>query len=129
MVKEAACIDTDVCIDFLRSRNPGAEKFLKTVSEFTPHITSITAFELHLGHIKLKKRDSLDSFINQFHILPFDAKAAKTTAKIQAELDEKGAHIGIPDTLIAGICVANSIPLLTNNIRHFSRIKSLKLIE
>jgi predicted nucleic acid-binding protein len=101
--KEAACIDTDICIDFLRNRAPGSKIFLKVVSEYVPHITSITAFELYLGHIKMKKKESLDSFINQFHILPFDSLVAKTTAQIQAELNEKGIDIGIPDTLIAGI--------------------------
>ncbi|MEW6066840.1 MAG: type II toxin-antitoxin system VapC family toxin [Nitrospirota bacterium] len=129
MGKEAACIDTDICIDFLRNREPGFGMFLKGVSEHIPYITSITAFELHLGHIKMKKKESLDNFINRFHILTFDSLAAKTAAKIQAELDEKGTDIGMPDTLIAGICIANSIPLLTNNVKHFSRIKALKLIE
>jgi len=127
--KETACIDTDICIDFLRNREPGKGMFLRAIAEFIPHITSITAFELHLGHIKMKKRENLEDFINQFHMLSFDSKAAKITAKIQAELDEKGTGIGMPDTLIAGICIANTIPLLTNNINHFSRIKSLNLIE
>lgn len=129
MGKETACIDTDICVDFLRDREPGKGKFLRAVAEFMPHITAITSFELHLGHIKMKKRENLDDFINQFHILSFDSKAAKITAKIQAELDEKGTGISIPDTLIAGICIANNVPLLTNNMKHFTRVKSLRLIE
>ena len=82
MGKETACIDTDICVDFLRDREPGKGKFLRAVAEFMPHITAITSFELHLGHIKMKKRENLDDFINQFHILSFDSKAAKITAML-----------------------------------------------
>ncbi len=50
-------------------------------------------------------------------------------AEIQDSLDKKGKNIGIPDTLIAGICIAAGIPLLTLNTQHFSRIAALKLIN
>jgi tRNA(fMet)-specific endonuclease VapC len=67
------------------------------------------------------------SAILQF--LPFDLDSAKMTATVQNELREKGEEIGLPDTLIAGICIANSIPLLTNNYDHYSRIKNLRLVD
>lgn len=129
MGKKAACIDTDLCVDFLRKREPGFSLFIKAISNFEASITTITAFELYLGHIKMGKRGKLDGFFKQFKILPFDYDASKIAAEIQSELDKKGAGIGMPDTLIAAICTAHKIPFITGNIKHFSRIESLKLIE
>lgn len=123
MAKELACVDTDICVDFLRKKDTGFNLFLKLLEDYNPCITSITAFELFLGHIKMKRKEPIDDFINQFVLLPFDLKASRASAKIQSSLYKKGKGIGIPDLLIAGICVANNIPLTvpakavdTNNI-------------
>jgi tRNA(fMet)-specific endonuclease VapC len=128
MAKELACIDTDICVDFLRKKEPGFKLLLKLLENYSPCITAITAFELFLGHFKMKRKDRIDDFIDQFVLLPFDRKASEASAIIQASLDKKGKGIGIPDLLIAGICVANSVPLLTLNTKHFSRVAGLKLI-
>jgi len=127
MAKELVCIDTDVCVDFLRKRDPGFNLFVKIIKEFEPCITAITAYELYLGHMKMKRKDRIDDFIDQFAILPFDLKASEVSADIESSLDRKGKGIGIPDTLIAGICISNNIPLLTTNTLHFSRVNGLNL--
>jgi tRNA(fMet)-specific endonuclease VapC len=129
MAKELACIDTDICVDFLRKKEPGFNLLIKLLERYNPCITAITSFELYLGHIKMKRKDQIDNFIDQFVLLPLDLKASKVSANIQASLDKKGKGIGIPDLLIAGICVANSVPLLTLNTKHFSRVPGLKLIN
>ena len=129
MAKGLVCIDTDVCVDFLRKKEPGFTLFIKLLERFEPCITAITAFELYLGHIRMKRTEQIVDFITQFTVLPFDIKTAETSARIHAALGKRGENIGIPDTLIAGICVAADIPLLTLNIRHFSRITELALIK
>lgn len=77
----------------------------------------------------MKRKDNIDDFISQFTVLPFDLKASVFAANIQALMDSKGDGIGIPDTLIAGICLANNVPLLTLNIRHFHKVSQLQLIN
>lgn len=129
MAKGLVCIDTDVCVDLLREKDPGFTLFVKLLERFEPCITAITTFELYLGHIKMKRKDRIGDFIAQFIVLPFDVKAAEISAQIQASLDTKGEGIGVPDTLIAGICIAANIPLLTLNTQHFSRIAGLALIK
>ena len=71
MAKELACIDTNICVDFLRAKGPGSALFIKLLENYEPCITAITAFELYLGHIKMKRRDSVADFIAQLSILPF----------------------------------------------------------
>jgi tRNA(fMet)-specific endonuclease VapC len=128
MAKELVCIDTDICVDFLRKRSPGFNLFIKILKGYEPCITAITSYELYLGHMKMKRKDRIDDFIYQFIILPFDLKASEVSANIGSSLDAKGKGIGIPDTLIAGICMSNNVPLLTLNTMHFSRVTGLNLI-
>jgi tRNA(fMet)-specific endonuclease VapC len=49
------------------------------------------------------------------------------SAFIYNDLKKAGKLIGIPDILIAGVCMARKQPLLTRNRDHFSRISGLKL--
>lgn len=128
MAKERVCIDTDICVDFLRKKERGFSLFIKLLGRYEPCMTAITAFELYLGHIKMNRKERIEDFIDQFAILPFDLKASRVSADIQATLDKKGKGIGIPDTLIAGVCLSNNIPLLTLNIKHFSRVTGLKFV-
>jgi len=100
---------------------------IKILKGYEPCITAITAYELYLGYMKMKRRDRIDDFIYQFVILPFDLKASEVSANIESSLDRKGKGIGIPDTLIAGICISNNLPLLTLNTVHFSRVTGLNL--
>lgn len=44
-------------------------------------------------------------------------------------MKSKGVVIGNRNILIAGICVSNSLPLLTRNAARFSRVKDLVLYE
>ena len=79
-------------------------------------------------YVNLFNGSHIDDFIYQFVILPFDLKASEVSANIESSLDRKGKGIGIPDTLIAGICISNNLPLLTLNTLHFSRVTGLNLI-
>lgn len=129
MAKKPTCVDTDICLDFLRKKEPGLSLLTKLIDHYEPCITAMTVFELYFGQEKMSKKVSIDGFIVQFVFLPFDLKAAKVSAEIQASLDKEGKSIGLPDTFIAGICIANNIPLLTLNARHFSRVTELKLLS
>ena len=52
-------------------------------------------------------------------VLPLDVTAARQAAALQRTLQQQGQVIGLPDTLIAGVCLAQQIPLLTRNSRHY----------
>jgi tRNA(fMet)-specific endonuclease VapC len=46
---------------------------------------------------------------------------------VLAELMSAGKQIGDADTLIAGQAIANQLIVVTNNTKHFSRVKGLRL--
>jgi len=119
------CIDTDILIDHLRGRDPGAELYTQIIIKEIPYTTYITKFELLCGARSKKEEHIINECLLGFKMLPFDEKGSYESAKIYRDLKHKGRLIGIRDILIAGIAIANGIPLATKNRRKFERIKGL----
>ena len=119
--------DTDVVIDFFS----GAEPVSTTISDLIRHdklaLTSVTLFELYAGIIGKKRLAQIDDLVSVIPVFSLDKKEAETAAMIYNELKQTGNLIGNQDILIAGICIARDLPLITRNTAHFSRISRLKL--
>jgi tRNA(fMet)-specific endonuclease VapC len=62
-------------------------------------------------------------------ILDFEHEAARTYGKLRAWLETRGKTIGALDMLIAAHALSNGLPLATNNVREFSRVPGLKVIN
>jgi tRNA(fMet)-specific endonuclease VapC len=122
-------IDTDIIIDYLKKRQPGAQLLKKAYLKYKLHVTSITVYELLYGVQKSKKVDLINRLLRYVTVIPLDEAAAKESAAIHYALSNKGLDIGVKDSFIAGICKAHNIPLLTGNIKHFSRITGIKLVS
>lgn len=122
-------VDTDVIIDYLKKRQPGAEFLKKAYLKYGIHVTSITVYELLYGVQKNSKENLINRLLKYVTVIPFDDAAAKRAAAIHYALRSKGIDIGVKDSFIAGICDAHNMPLLTRNIAHFKRIPSIKLIS
>jgi tRNA(fMet)-specific endonuclease VapC len=59
--------------------------------------------------------------------VPFDEAAATEFGRIGSILAERGTPIGDFDVLIASHAVALRCTLVTNNVRHFSKVPGLAL--
>ncbi len=59
--------------------------------------------------------------------LSLDEAAADQAARIRRSLAREGEGIGMADSLIAGIVLANGASLLTRNRQHFARVEGLSL--
>jgi predicted nucleic acid-binding protein len=119
--------DTDVIIDFFAGREPFATKFTALVDNNGLALTSITVFELYAGVTGSKRLKQIDDLISLLPVYPLDKIDAAVAAKIYGDLKKAGQLIGPQDILIAGICIAHDLPLITRNTEHFSRLKQLKL--
>ena len=60
-------------------------------------------------------------------VLPYDINTAKVFGKIRAQLEEEGTILSDADLQIAATAICFDLELLTGNLRHFSRISTLKL--
>jgi len=120
--------DTDVIIDFFTDVHPFAQAVYKIIEKDKLAITSISVFELYAGISGKKRLEQIENFVKNVFIYSLNTIEAAIAGKIFTQLKAKGKLIGNQDILIAGICIANSLPLLTRNVAHFEIIKDIKLI-
>src|SRR5436305_1180918 len=64
--------------------------------------------------------------LEHMQILPFTGETASHAASLRAALESTGDSIGPMDVLIAATCLEHQLPIVTNNVREFRRIPSLK---
>jgi tRNA(fMet)-specific endonuclease VapC len=125
------CLDTDFVIDFLKEK-PAAIERLKSFKAQEIVSTEVTYAEVLLG-VFLRKEMSqrelqvVQDLFSSIRTLPLEHDAAYHAAEIAGALIKQGVEINFNDSLIGGICRANNCSILTRNIKHFSRIKGLKV--
>jgi tRNA(fMet)-specific endonuclease VapC len=120
--------DTDVLIDYLRGRDPAAERVAAELERNALHTTVVTRFELLSGARTVRELDLVLKLLAVVPALPLDAEAADRAAEMRRGLEASGEAIGMADSLIAGIVAIHRGILLTRNHRHFSRIPDLNLV-
>lgn len=119
-------LDTSAAIHLLRGELPG-----ESLHEETLAISVLVEMELFLGVLhggKVKERKRVEAFIKQVRICDFDRSAARKSAEVLATLWAEGKSIGDIDTQIAGHALSLGLPLLTDNTKHFGRVKGLDVL-
>ncbi len=123
----AVVVDTDVLIDFLRGRGPGAALVERLMRERAVLTTVITHFELVQGSGDPKEQERIAPMLLE-RTLPLTA-AASRAGLISRELRARGASLATADLLQAGMCVEHGLALATKNVRHFTRVPGLDVIS
>jgi predicted nucleic acid-binding protein len=95
-------------------------------------IATITASELLVRVYRatsLEHRQRREAFggtvLAELPILPFDLQVARVHAQIFAELASTGSLINAHDLLIAATALTHNLPVLTENVRDFERVRGL----
>ena len=91
-------------------------------------ISAITLAELNFGaHAKRseKIRRAIRTFVKDVAVVPFDEAAADRFGVAAAALSRRGQPIGVYDTLVAAQALSMALTIVTNNTRHFSRVRGL----
>jgi tRNA(fMet)-specific endonuclease VapC len=60
-------------------------------------------------------------------VVPFDETCAAEFGAVASELADRGSPIGEFDALIAAHAIVLEVTLVTNNVKHFNRIRGLKV--
>ena len=118
--------DTDVLIDFLRGRGEAGRVAVELESR-SFGTTAITAFEIRSGARTARQKSAVDTLLEAMTILPFGAEEARIGAEVRQHVESQGQPIGMADYMISAICIANDGVLLTRNLKHFERVKRLRL--
>jgi len=95
-------------------------------------ISAITYAELRLGAGRSGNPRKHDRLISEFcerldAVFSWDAKAADSFAVLQVKLFKAGTPIGDNDTMIAGHALSVGAIVVTNNQKHFTKVKKLKV--
>lgn len=123
-------LDTDICIYVMKNRPEGMrERFDELVSEIG--ISAISLGELIYGAENSARRTQnlrmTEEFTGRLEVLPFTADAAAHYGQIRAALRAQGRPAGIHDMLIGGHARSESLVLVTNNTREFTRMPGLQV--
>ncbi|MGH3786800.1 MAG: type II toxin-antitoxin system VapC family toxin [Pseudonocardiaceae bacterium] len=120
--------DTDLIIDFLRGRGPGARLTRELLVERRLRLTAVTGFELRVGTDFLDRREQILRLFRS-RTVALDLASALQAGEIAAVLSKAGSAIGFADCLQAGICLRHNLPLATRNRKHFDRVHGLRLVD
>lgn len=123
-------LDTNICIYVINNRPPQViarfrEKALSSVA-----VSALTVSELAFGAAKSgsqRNLETLEKFLAPVDILPFDEACAWQYGQVRAHLSRIGTPIGSIDQLIAAHALALDAVLVTNNVREFQRVPSLRI--
>ena len=137
-------LDTDSVIFLIRSRKRGsspafirkgrrlAERIKKEAlaQRNSVGISAITRAELEYGAARSvdpsRERTALDKILAPFDEYDFDAgRCARHYGTIRGALEQGGEMIGAMDLLIAAHALALKATLVSNNTRHFGRVRGL----
>ena len=110
-------LDTDIFIDHLRGAHeiridPGTRGFY----------SSITRCELFASNIDAE--DVLQRLLGPFVEVPVDSALAEVAGRIR-----RTARVRTPDALIAATAISLGAELVTRNLRDFSGISGLRVLE
>ncbi len=124
-------LDTDMCSYILRERPIHVLNHFKKLQMEQVCISIVTYAELLYGversSSKKINRPIIDDFSRHLAIMPWDRAAAEHYAVIRTHLEGEGKSIGAMDLMIAAHALSLKAILVSNNQKHFKKVKSLKL--
>ena len=99
-------------------------------------LAAITASELLHGvhrassaRTRTRRSAFVEQLLARLPVVPFDLLAARVHARVWAELAAKGISIGAHDLLIGATALATGGRVATRDLRSFSRIPGLDVVE
>ena len=129
----AYLFDTDAISEVLRARPlPVYVDWLSGVPREEQFTSAVVIGELYKGAYRSKAKSHHLTNIERrilpaITALPYDIATAREFGKIRARLEEKGAILPDADLQIAATAIFHNLELVSGNLRHFSRIRDLKI--
>ena len=124
-------LDTNTLIYYIRGIESVVKRFQAT-PRAELRIPSIVAYEMEYGALRIgssRRRRVTEELLAGVARIPFDAEAARQTARIRMELEKRGLVIGPLDLMIAGTAMSREAVLVTSNTKEFSRVRGLRLAD
>jgi tRNA(fMet)-specific endonuclease VapC len=123
-------IDTDIIIYSIKG-NPKVRQRIAEKETIPKAISIITYGELLYGAKKSSQAEKNSAIIYRlaeiFPIVGISRSVIEAFADVKVALERKGEKISDMDLLIASTALSLNYTLVSNNVRHYERIRGLKL--
>ncbi len=124
-------LDTNIITAFLKNDL----RVVDRVSDYLEHFDKLTIniisyYEILRGLKDLANDEKIrmfEDFIQENELVSIKKETVEKAAEIYAYLKKEGNLIEDADILMASTAIVENLVLITNNIKHFKRIKGLKL--
>lgn len=127
-------LDTSVIVDYFRGKEKEKNLLVSLLQENSSlFISIITYTELISGTYRAahqeKEEIRVNGFIDDFQIqlIPLTKENIRVYSQIKIKLEKSGRRLDEFDLFIAASAIEANIPLITNDLKHFSRIPNLLL--
>lgn len=124
-------LDTNVWVDYLNRRYASVVEAIQNAGPDDLPLSSVVLSELRYGADKsqqpARNHARLDVLAAELPPLPFDHDAAVAFGRLRSTLESQGSPIGPYDMLIAAQALSRNLVLVTDNVREFGRIESLRV--
>lgn len=124
-------LDTNIITAFLKNDS----RVVKRVSDYLEFFDKLTIniisyYEILRGLKDLGNEEKLrrfDNFIQENELVFITKDTIEKAAEIYAYLKKEGNLIEDADILMASTAIVEDLVLITNNLKHFKRVKDLRL--
>ena len=127
---DAYVIDTDV-LSYILKGDTRATPYQQYLTNTIVVISFMSVAELERWAIERNwsatRRVGLRRFLDTFVTRPVDRALCETWATIMADARRRGTPIAHADAWIAATAQLEGLPLVTNNLRHFSVVAGLTI--
>lgn len=125
-------LDTNMVSYAMRERDPAILRRIQEIGAGNVRISALTAAEILAGAKRNPGREAqltadFSGLVSHVAVEPWTHACAGAFAEIDHRLRTAGKPIGVMDTLIAAHAKALDAVLVTNNLRHFERVRGIKL--
>ncbi|HME56766.1 MAG TPA: type II toxin-antitoxin system VapC family toxin [Terracidiphilus sp.] len=122
-------LDTNTVSYYIAGNPPKVRERLDSVGLQKTAISTITEAELRYGVARnpnaARRRASVESFLRNASIQPWDSAAARAYGLLRAEQERKGRPLSTEDLMIAAHALSLGLTLVTNDSA-FSFVDGLK---
>lgn len=122
-------LDTNTVSYYIAGNPPKVRERLDRVGLQKTAVSTITEAELRYGVARnptaARRRESVDSFLRNALIQPWDSAAARAYGLLRAEQERKGKPLSTEDLMIAAHALSLGLTLVTND-GAFSFVDGLK---
>jgi len=123
-------LDTNICVYWLKGNEKLEQKIL-SVGIDNVALSFINISELYYGAYKSQRTQSnlnlIRQLTGQLNVVESDEAISEIFGQLKAELEVAGTIIDDADLFIAACAKVHGLILVTNNVKHFKRVKGLKL--